>query len=42
MDADRAARDVGKIAEEVLQHLTILPKSNVKVALPGIPGPDLR
>ena len=25
VDADRAARDVGKIAEEVLQHLTVLP-----------------
>ena len=33
VDADRAARDVGKIAEEVLQHLTVLPKSNVKVTV---------
>jgi predicted AAA+ superfamily ATPase len=33
VDADRAARDVGKIAEEVLQHLTVLPNSKVKVTI---------
>ena len=31
VSADRAARDMGKIAEEVLQHLTTLPGSSVKV-----------
>ena len=27
----RAVRDIGKIANEILQHLTVLPNSNVKV-----------
>ncbi len=33
IDADRAARDVGRIAEEVLQHLTTLPRSSVRITL---------
>ena len=31
--ADRAGRDVGRIAEEVLQHLTVLPGSKVRVTV---------
>lgn len=30
---DRAGRDVGRIAEEVLQHLTTLPRADVKLTL---------
>jgi hypothetical protein len=33
IDADRASRDMGRIAEEVLQHLTTLPASKVKVTV---------
>ena len=33
INADRAARDMGSIAEEVLQHLTTLPGSNVTVTV---------
>lgn len=33
VDANRAGRDVGKIAEEVLQHLTTLPGAKVKVTV---------
>ena len=33
IDPDRAGRDVGRIAEEVLQHLTTLPRANVKLTL---------
>lgn len=33
IDPDRAGRDVGRIAEEVLQHLTTLPNANVKVTV---------
>jgi len=33
LDADRAPRDMGKIAEEVLQHLTTLPRADVKVTV---------
>jgi uncharacterized protein len=33
VDPDRAGRDVGRIAEEVLQHLTTLPRVNVKLTL---------
>jgi hypothetical protein len=33
VDANRAGRDVGKIAEEVLQHLTTLPGATVKVTV---------
>ena len=33
IDPDRAACDMGKIAEEVLQHLTVLPKSKMRVTI---------
>ena len=33
MNPDRLGRDAGRIAEEVLQHLTTLPGSRVKVTL---------
>jgi len=33
IDADRAGRDMGRIAEEILQHLTILPGSSVRVTV---------
>ena len=33
IDPDRAARDMGKIAEEVLQHLTVLPKAKMRVSV---------
>lgn len=33
LDADRASRDFGKVAEEVLHHLTNLPKANVTVSV---------
>ena len=33
IDADRAGRDMGRIAEEVLQHLTTLPRSKVRVTV---------
>jgi hypothetical protein len=33
IDPNRAGRDVGRIAEEVLQHLTTLPRANVKLTL---------
>jgi hypothetical protein len=33
LDPDRAGRDAGRIAEEVLQHLTTLPRANVKLTL---------
>lgn len=33
IDADRAGRDMGRIAEEVLQHLTTLPRSKVSVVV---------
>jgi uncharacterized protein len=33
IDPDRAGRDVGRIAEEVLQHLTTLPRADVKLTL---------
>jgi predicted AAA+ superfamily ATPase len=33
LDPDRASRDMGKIAEEVLQHLTTLPGGNVTLTL---------
>ena len=33
IDADRAGRDMGRIAEEVLQHLTTLPRSKVRVVV---------
>jgi uncharacterized protein len=33
IDADRASRDMGRIAEVVLQHLTTLPGSSVKVVV---------
>ncbi len=33
IDADRASRDMGRIAEEVLQHLTTLPGSKVRVTV---------
>jgi hypothetical protein len=33
IDPIRAGRDVGRIAEEVLQHLTTLPRANVKLTL---------
>ena len=32
-DPDRAARDTGKIAEEVLQHLTVLTKAKMRVTV---------
>ena len=31
IDPDRAGRDMGKVAEEILQHLTTLPSGKVKV-----------
>ena len=33
IDPNRAGRDVGRIAEEVLQHLTILPGTSVRITL---------
>lgn len=33
IDPDRAGRDVGRIAEEVLQHITTLPRADVKLTL---------
>ncbi|MGH3675761.1 MAG: hypothetical protein ACRDU5_08505 [Mycobacterium sp.] len=33
IDPNRAGRDVGRIAEEVLQHLTTLPRTNLKLML---------
>jgi hypothetical protein len=33
IDPDRAGRGVGRIAEEVLQHLTTLPRADVKLTL---------
>ena len=33
VDPDRAARDMGRIAEEVLQHLATLPRAKVRVAV---------
>lgn len=33
LDPDRAPRDMGKIADEVLQHLTTQPKADVKVTV---------
>ena len=33
VDPDRVARDMGKIAEEVLQHLTVLPKAKMRVTV---------
>ena len=33
LDSARAARDFGKVAEEVLDHLTTLPKAKVTVAV---------
>src|SRR5690606_10934343 len=33
LDPDRAGRDTGKIAEEILAHLTTLPRSRVRVTL---------
>ena len=33
IDPNRAGRDVGRIAEEVLQHLTILPGASVRITL---------
>ena len=33
LDPNRAGRDMGRIAEEVLQHLTTLPGSKVKVTV---------
>lgn len=33
VDPDRLGRDAGKIAEEVLQHLTTLPDSKVRVTV---------
>jgi uncharacterized protein len=33
IDPDRAGRDVGRIAEEVLQHLTTLPRADMKLTL---------
>ena len=33
INADRAGRDMGRIAEEVLQHLTTLPGSSVRVTV---------
>ena len=32
-EPDRAGRDVGRIAEEVLQHLTTLPRADMKLTL---------
>ena len=48
LDPDRAGRDMGKVAEEVLQHLTTLPGGEVKVTVeveaqvPGGVSEDLR
>jgi hypothetical protein len=33
IDPDRAGRDVGRIAEEVLQHVTTLPRASMKLTL---------
>ena len=33
LDPDRAGRDAGRIAEEVLQHLTVLPKAKVRITV---------
>jgi uncharacterized protein len=33
IDPNRAGRDVGRMAEEVLQHLTTLPRANLKLTL---------
>jgi hypothetical protein len=33
IDPNRAGRDVGRIAEEVLQHLTTLERANVRISL---------
>ncbi len=33
LDPDRAGRDAGRIAEEVLQHLSVLPNSKVRVTV---------
>ena len=33
IDPDRAARDMGKISEEVLQHLTVLPNAKIRVTV---------
>jgi hypothetical protein len=33
LDSGRVGRDAGKIAEEVLQHITALPGANVRVTL---------
>jgi uncharacterized protein len=33
IDPNRAGRDVGRIAEEVLQHLTTLPRAGVRLTL---------
>ena len=33
LDPDRAGRDMGTVAEEVLQHLTILPGAEVEVSV---------
>ena len=33
IDPDRAARDMGKISEEVLQHLTVLPNAKMRVTV---------
>ena len=33
IDPNRAGRDVGRIAEEVLQHLTTLPRADVRLTL---------
>ena len=33
INADRAGRDMGQIAEEILQHLTTLPRSKVRVVV---------
>ena len=33
LDPDRASRDMGTVAEEVLQHLTTLPEAKVEVAV---------
>jgi predicted AAA+ superfamily ATPase len=33
LSPDRAARDMGRVAEEVLQHLTILPNAKVRISV---------
>jgi hypothetical protein len=33
IDPNRAGRDVGRIAEEVLQHLATLPRASMKLTL---------